>query len=74
MTIAEPVETITNPHLAFGHGIHFCLGASLARSEGQLALAVLVERCRRLELAGPVVRAGNPMFRTIRHAPLRRGS
>lgn len=32
------------PHLAFGHGPHFCLGAPLARMEGQIAFSVLVDR------------------------------
>lgn len=39
-----------NPHLAFGHGIHFCLGASLSRLEARIALADLLERLQNFEL------------------------
>lgn len=38
-----------NPHLAFGHGAHFCLGAALARMEARIALGDLLERTRELE-------------------------
>ncbi|WP_432094087.1 cytochrome P450 family protein [Streptomyces sp. bgisy100] len=42
-----------NPHLAFGHGIHFCPGAALARIELQVAIGTLVERLPGLRLAVP---------------------
>ncbi|MGH3546932.1 MAG: cytochrome P450 family protein [Pseudonocardiaceae bacterium] len=42
-----------NPHLAFGHGIHHCLGAPLARLEGRIALGTLFARFPRLRLAVP---------------------
>jgi cytochrome P450 len=57
-------------HLAFGGGIHFCLGASLARIEGAAVLSELVRRVRHFELAGPVERTRNPTLRGARQLPL----
>jgi cytochrome P450 PksS len=50
---ADTLELARQPnrHLAFGHGIHFCLGAPLARMEGQLAINMLLQRLPNLRLA-----------------------
>lgn len=40
-------------HVGFGHGMHYCLGAALARQEGEVALAALLRRFPGLELAVP---------------------
>ena len=40
-----------NPHIAFGHGIHFCLGAALSRLEARIALTDLLSRFHTFELA-----------------------
>lgn len=54
---AEPerldVTRDPNPHLAFGKGIHFCLGAPLARLEAEIAFPILLERLPNLKLAPP---------------------
>jgi cytochrome P450 len=48
----DPTRT-KHRHLAFGHGIHFCLGAPLARLEGELAIGTLLKRFPDLRLAVP---------------------
>jgi cytochrome P450 len=45
------LDRAQNPHLAFGHGIHYCLGAPLARLEAQVAFAGLLTRFPDLALA-----------------------
>jgi cytochrome P450 len=47
------VERSSSRILTFGAGIHYCLGANLARAELQEALAFLAERVERVELTGP---------------------
>src|SRR5713101_1814151 len=59
-----------NPHVGFGRGIHFCLGAPLARLEGQMAVAALVQRFPKLELAGTPVRRDQITLRGLKSLPV----
>jgi len=47
------LKRLNNQHLAFSAGLHFCIGAQLARLEGQIALLHLVQRFPKMKLAGP---------------------
>lgn len=47
------IDAKRRPHLAFGGGSHICIGAPLARLEGQIAIAALFERFPQLRLADP---------------------
>jgi cytochrome P450 PksS len=60
-------------HLAFGHGAHYCLGAPLARLEGEIALNTLLRRLPNLRLAVPeseLVWRTVPMFRGLMALPV----
>ncbi|MET8544419.1 cytochrome P450 [Kitasatospora sp. NPDC004799] len=57
-------------HISFSSGIHYCLGAPLARLEGEVAFRVLVERLPGLRPAGPVVRRLSPFIRGLRAFPV----
>jgi cytochrome P450 len=59
-----------NPHVAFGFGPHFCIGAALARLEGRILLEELLARFSTVEIAGPVVRTASPVIAGVRSAPL----
>ena len=48
------IERTPNRHIAFGHGIHFCLGAPLARLEARIALSALLARMRGMERVAEV--------------------
>jgi cytochrome P450 len=57
-------------HLAFGGGIHHCLGAALARVEGEIAVPSLLRRFPNMELAGEPTRRPNFTLRGLEHLPV----
>jgi len=62
-----------NRHMAFGYGVHYCVGAPLARMEGRIALSTLLQRLPNLRLAAPVAELHwrfNPILRGMQHLPV----
>jgi cytochrome P450 len=72
---AEPdryvVDRAPSNHLGFGAGIHYCLGAHLARVEARVALEEVLDRVAEIELAGPVAWRSNPSVHGPGRLPLR---
>ncbi len=66
------VQREPNPHVTFGHGIHFCVGASLARLEGKIALQALLERLPELKRAPdiPLEPIDSVILSGVKHYPL----
>ena len=60
-----------NPHIAFGIGEHFCLGANLARLELEAIFRQIIERMEYAELAGPVERLRSSFVGGIKHMPIK---
>jgi cytochrome P450 len=59
-----------NQHLAFSHGVHYCLGAALARLEGQETFAALARRFPHMELAADPVHRDHFVLRGYRDVPI----
>jgi cytochrome P450 len=64
------VTRADNPHLGFGAGIHFCIGAPLARVELQASLATLLRRFPELGLAQAPERRPEFVIRGVKSLPV----
>jgi cytochrome P450 len=65
------IRRTPNPHLAFGHGVHYCLGANLARLETRVVFEELLPAFGGYELAGEVEWTRSNRHTGIRHLPVR---
>jgi len=59
-----------NPHLAFGAGTHFCLGAGLARLEARVVFEELLGRWPDYRVTGPAERVPSTLLRQVAHLPV----
>ena len=65
------IDRSPNPHVGFGIGEHFCLGANLARLEIRIALEKLIPRLEHVELAGPMERVQSSFLGGVKRMPIR---
>jgi len=68
------VDRRPNPHLAFGFGEHFCMGAHVARVELEMIFRHLLTRLELFEVSGTVERLSSIVNGSIKHLPLRYGT
>src|ERR1051325_2423236 len=64
---AFDVARTPNPHLAFGYGTHYCIGAPLARLESRCVFGGLLTGPGRIERTRPLVTARTNFIRSVRH-------
>lgn len=60
-----------NKHIAFGYGVHFCLGAALARLEINSFFSALLPRLESVELAGEPAHMATTFVGGLKHLPIR---
>jgi cytochrome P450 len=60
-----------NPHLGFGQGVHYCLGANLARLEMRVMFEELFARYAAFEITGPAVFTRENRLLGLKHLPVR---
>ena len=60
-----------NKHLAFGHGVHFCMGAALARMEVNSFFSELLPRLKSVELTGDPELVATTFVGGLKHLPVR---
>jgi len=66
------IRRTPNRHIAFGHGIHFCLGAPLARLEAKIALTLLLERFHEIKRVRDIAleATGSDLVFGVKHLPI----
>ncbi|MEU7768670.1 cytochrome P450 [Nocardia sp. NPDC049190] len=64
-------RTNARDHISFATGVHYCIGAGLARLEGQIALRALFERFPRISVTGPARYCPSRVIRGPQHLPVR---